>query len=150
MKNYLLLLIAASAFIFTSCGDNNPPEPTKTELITNKNWKITAQSESDNGGAATDSYTNISSCNKDDIFIFGTDGKFTWDEGATKCDPADPQTVETGTWAFTNEEGKIVLTFVGDTDEFDIVELTSSRLVIKESSSFQGVNTVTTTTYTAQ
>ena len=151
MRNYLLMLMAASAFIFTSCNnDEDEPKPTRTELLTNKNWKISAQSETSNGSAPTDTYANISSCNKDDLFIFGTDGKFTWDEGATKCDPSDPQTVETGTWAFTNEESKIVLTFVGDTDEFEVQELTATQLVIKETSTFQGVTTITTTTYTAQ
>jgi hypothetical protein len=45
------------------------------------------------------------------------------DDGATKCDPADPQTV-TGTWQFAANETQMVL----DSSPYTITKLDASNL----------------------
>jgi hypothetical protein len=153
MKKYLCTIMAVSALLFSSCTDTSSdlPAPTKTELLTNKNWRIISQTATTNTTTTTtDTFGPQKDCNKDDIFIYGTDGKFTWDEGATKCDPADDQVFITGTWVFADNETKIVLTGLGIGGESEIQELTETKLMLKEVNNDQGVITTTITTYSAQ
>ncbi len=124
-----MLMVAALAFA-TSCKKDedeksNSPAKTKTELLTSGSWKITSLIL---GG--TDLWPSQDACDKDDLAIFKTDGTYIDDEGATKCDPADPQQT-TSTWKFTNNETVLEI----DGDAGTIKELTESKLVIEATSS---------------
>jgi hypothetical protein len=152
-KSFLLMLAVAASFTFVSCSDDDEDtQPNKTELLTNKNWKKTAETETmSNTPGSTDLFTSVPDCTKDDILKFGTNGTFTWNEGASKCDPTDPQEFLNGTWAFTNNETKVMITIPGLGDgELELTELTASKLVTKDVDTDQGVTTTTTTTYIAQ
>lgn len=77
----------------------------------------------------SDMWSFLPDCSKDGFMNFHDDGTMVYDEGATKCDPGDPQT-ETGTWTFTDNETRLSTTSGGVTEIVDIVELTDSKLVI--------------------
>src|SRR3712207_1792123 len=110
MKNSLLLLALAAGLTFTSCSKDDDKAPqTKTEMLTGKNWKVTAQTTAVNNGTPSDTYAGERACTKDDFITFATDGKVTLDEGPSKCAVNEPQT-QTGTWAFTENESKLKLT----------------------------------------
>ena len=99
------------------------------ELLTTGQWKVVAFTLSPpfdldgDGDLDSDAYALMDACERDDFFIFKTDGKYEVNEGATKCDASDPQS-ELYDWAFVNEEKELII----DGDRVTIQELTSSRL----------------------
>ena len=144
MKKSFLLLALAAGFTFTSCDKDDDAAPSKTEMLTNKSWKMTASTVSVNNGNPNDVYAMMPACNKDDFSTFTSDGKYTLDEGATKCNANAVQT-QTGTWQFTENETKLKSTLGANTAEQTITELTSSKMVLttEQTSTSNG----TTTTY---
>lgn len=142
-KIHYVLAIAASALFVTSCDknkdkvdDKTPKAKTKTELLTAGKWQMTAGTVSYTvmGQNMThDTYKDMEACSKDDFMLFGTDGKVSFDEGATKCDPADKQTT-TGEWKFIDNDTKIVMTQDGYSDTGNVEELTET--ILKVNSTF--------------
>ena len=130
-----LLLVSCSK----KSKDSTPtPTPeTKTQLLTGKNWKVTAVTInpgfdfSGNGVLITDYYAYSmatgNACQLDNILNFNINGNYTDYEGATLCDPADPQLYDSGTWSFLNNEA--TLSFQG---EYTIVTLNSTTLKLKD------------------
>ena len=122
-----------------ACGKDDPPAgPTKTELITKAAWKY------DTGGvdANKDGFVDtnlppgyVQACNTDNTLTFNTNNTGVADEGASKCDPADPQTRDF-TWTFVNNETHInfpTLVFNGLTGDVTIKTLTDTKLeLLKE------------------
>ena len=99
------------------------------DLLTSGQWKLVSFTltppvdiDSD-GDLDADAYVLMDACGKDDLFSFKADGKYEINEGATKCDPLDPQ-IEVLDWSFANEEQELII----DGDRATIEELTSSRL----------------------
>ncbi|KAB2917679.1 MAG: hypothetical protein F9K23_04665 [Bacteroidetes bacterium] len=133
MKNQIKLMlvaVAALALTATSCkkdADENPtpspaPAPTKTQLLTAKSWRMTSMK------VGTMDYIGfLPACQKDDFMTFKTNFTVIDDEGATKCDPSDPQ-VETSAWSFINNETAIVSE---STDTLKILKLTADTLRVE-------------------
>ncbi len=74
-----------------------------------KSWSLVSITQSVNGGTAQ-SATGIPACETDNIFQFfnNTSQSYTQTEGATVCTTGDPATLETGSWALT-DDGKSLL-----------------------------------------
>ncbi len=150
MKNYFLLLALAATVGFTSCGkDDDDVAPTKTELLTSKTWMLSERVQVTTDSSGTTTNSTILACEKDDTYKFTTDNKYTRDEGATKCDPSDPQT-EAGSWVFTDNETKLAVTSGNFTLPAEIIELTSSKMVVRSTLDFFGDQIVATNTFIAQ
>lgn len=121
-KKIILFAFAAIA-VLGSCKKDDAAAD-NTALLTAGKWKLTAETT-----ATVNSYGNYEACEKDNTYAFGTDGKVTIDEGATKCAATDPQTSATGTWAFSGtEKKKIIVTDSGIAITCDITELTATSL----------------------
>lgn len=129
MKSSVLALSLIALLAFSGCQkDDPPPPPTKTELIS-RDWKATAMTAVFPAPIGTvDALAQLQACERDNIIKVKADGTYIVDEGATKCNPADPQTVETGNWVFASNETK--LTIMGET--WDIVSLSATTLVLKQ------------------
>lgn len=126
-----------------SCSKKSDPAPNLTpeQIITNaKGWigsaaTINPPIQVPGGPAVSDFFAYLPVCEKDDVIFFGTDGKFKIDEGATKCDSADPQIKEQGTWAFNGTKTAINIqpaSGTGDPYTMTISELTATTLKISE------------------
>jgi hypothetical protein len=123
---HLLSLVAILIIAgLSSCHKDDPKPLSKTDLIS-RTWKVTGTTV--NG---IDIFSSTPACQKDDLWKFTKNGTITFDEGATKCDPSDPQT-ETSNWSFTENETKIKLTSLdGSSTETDtLTELTATTLKI--------------------
>lgn len=133
MKFKLVLLAAAVLTFAASCKEEEPVPPTKTELLTAGPWigsALTANPGIDpfgSGTPITDLWNSvlISACSKDDFTVYKTDGTYVIDDGATKCDPADPQTT-TGTWKFATNETQMILD--SSSTPYNIMKLDASTL----------------------
>lgn len=130
MKTYSRALLSLSfslLLILSACKDDDDPKASKTELLTAKSWKMTKVKAMGVEGEPD-------ACDKDDTYTYNTDKSYKQDEGATKCDSDDPQTL-TGTWSFNSSETIITSTVVesGISISYDqeIIELSSSTLKVK-------------------
>ena len=118
------IFILMSIFILASCSkdDNNDSStPTKTtkEYLTAGFWKFTAITVDPGivipgGTTITDFFSQQDACSKDDIMRFNSDGSITDDEGATKCDPNDPQTSNDGSWALSADNKVLTISYPGE------------------------------------
>lgn len=142
MFNPFMAIILCFLFIALSCKKDEKSK-TKPELLTNGSWHVTAYTVDpavDWDGDGTDEtnvYAIMESCIKDDRTTFVTGGTGELDEGASKCDDSDPQTIPL-TWALDQNETK--LTVQGD--EYLIETLTETQMVIKQ------IEVESTVTYT--
>jgi hypothetical protein len=121
-----ILFVPIAALLAVSCKDDDA-KPSKTELITAKSWTVTSFTL---GGQDFTEYFS-EDCEKDDASTFGKDGKVTIDNGTVKCYSSEPQTEESGTWAFESNETKIKLTSkAGDVETYNVDELTATTLKV--------------------
>lgn len=139
MKNlrfisFAMLLLMGGLVTFSSCKKDDDDSPSKTKMITGKKFfaksiKIDPGITSPTGVTITDFYPFLPDCEKDDYTIFNENGTFVDDEGATKCEPGDPQTIN-GTWEFLEDETKLKLNYDEGYELYNVDELTNSLLRI--------------------
>ena len=125
------------ANMLSSCKKNksndNGDAKTKTELLTTGPWKYAscvvgpAYDYYGNGNPVTDIYSIMLPCEKDDFEVYKTNGIWEYNEGPTKCDPANPQIVYMEPWSFTSNETKVIVGGV----ECIILELTETTLKLR-------------------
>lgn len=130
-KITLSLVAVASVAFLSSCGEDDPKPKTKTELISAHAWKMTKIKVT----VGTTSLEDVpEACTADDSYTYEADGDYKFDEGATKCDPSDPQS-GTAEWEFKSDETKIEITGsdggVSISYSFTILELTETKLRLK-------------------
>jgi len=120
------IILFAIVLIIASCTKKETSPPTVGESNSlllagtkgaSKSWKIASISQSENGGtpqsvtpATSTNPTGIPICEADNIFMFSynTAQGYQQTEGATTCTSGDPSTIESGSWAFT-DDGKTLL-----------------------------------------
>lgn len=144
--SFYLFLLVALTMAFGACKKDD--DKSNSEKLVDKNWNLvslTSDPAINFGGVSiTDLYAQLDACNKDDLTIFKTGGTVNYDEGATKCDPSDPQTT-TGIWLLNSDQTIITI----DGDSWTILELNDSQLKVKFTTDFfgNGVNTTLTATF---
>jgi hypothetical protein len=154
MKKLSFLLLAAIALGGCKKDDNSPSSPSKADLLTAKNWRISAQKSISTVGTqtfTTDEYAASPACERDNFAKFNTNKSVVFDEGASKCDTSDPQT-ESGTWDFNSDQTKLNLndpSLGGVIIPFDIVELSATTLHIRYTNSASGASSTEDVTFTA-
>jgi hypothetical protein len=127
MKSLLIVTIIL-AILTVSCKKEDS-NPSKKDLLTSGTWKLTAVMNDDdaNGIYEFDVFASLPDCFKDNIHTFQNNGKFQVNEGQTKCDPIDPQTV-IANWQLTQNETHLTI----NADEYKLEELSESTLKWKE------------------
>lgn len=108
---YLAAFALAATAAFTACNkdddDNNSDvagSNRKSTMVANE-WLVTKLIQ--NGA---DSTSTLEACEKDNVWKFAADNKFVQMEGATKCDAADPDTADNGTYVFTSDYDSVTVT----------------------------------------
>ncbi|MGI4869686.1 MAG: lipocalin family protein [Janthinobacterium lividum] len=125
MKKATLLL--ASIALLSACKKDSENTASKTDMLTAKNWRVSAQTTTTTINGQTSTSSTIASCDADDFIKFNTDKTLVDDEGATKCNSSSAQTTP-GTWSFNSDESKLTVTESGVSTTADIKELSSSVL----------------------
>ena len=161
MKLKFLLVCLLATTLFNGCKkDEEEPTTTPTTstnktLLIDKNWKLTAYTVNPAYNLCGTPMTNllgcVPPCSLDDITVYTTTNTYTIDEGASKCSAGDPQTKESGTWAFNSGKTTITRTpSVGSANEHTIVTLNATTLTLNESLTVGATTYVFTRTYTKQ
>jgi hypothetical protein len=142
MKNKIFTRVSVMSLILTSflssCtqdSDTILTPPTNTELITSASWKFSSATV---GGSDVSAF--LQGCQKDNTMLFAAAGTGVADEGASKCNGADPQTTPF-TWNYdTNETALHVsaILFTGGSSDFTLVSLSASQLVVSQAIDVSG------------
>jgi hypothetical protein len=142
MKHYIPFLFAVICICYSCKKDKD--DASRTELITSAAWKYDkamVDSDSDGDGDIDVPAGTVDECEADNTLTFKTDGTGVINEGATKCDSGDPQTVNF-TWTFTNNETTInipVGVFPGFSGDVKILSLTSTKLQLQKVVTVPGI-----------
>lgn len=140
MKNYVFALLSIGLIIL-SCNkdddDDNNDDNAQVQLISSATWKYDTAAIGDDSGNPVSPLPagTIADCEKDDTITFMSDSTGTLNEGATKCDAADPQSTSFKWWFKDN--GAVLYSpdpiFGGFSGDAKVIELTSTKLrVAKE------------------
>lgn len=142
----LLLLTGAGAALIACQKDTNAtPAPTKTEYLTASAWVHESSGiDLDKNGTIDFPFTNavLPDCLFDNKLTFKKDYTAVADEGATKCNPADPQT-STFTWSFGSNETSLNISspvFSIFSGNLKIVTLTDTKLTLSKDTTYSGQN----------
>ena len=143
-KNSWLLISALVTTLLvtgTSCDDDEDVVQipvTRAQLLA-RSWKQTDLLAVGPNGPVSVFLTVMEACQRDNIWTFKSDGTYIVTEGATKCDPADPDTTTSGTWQLIETDTKIIIDDVNEAPQtLSITELTSSSLKINGNISYGG------------
>ena len=113
---------------------------TPAQMLT-RNWIQTDITLTANG-ATQSIFAQQSVCDVDDIYAFAATGTLTITEGATKCDPADPDVKGTGNWALESNNTRLAISDnLNGTQTFTVEKLTASELVISDTATISGLQT---------
>lgn len=129
IRNILTLVVLA--FTFASCKDDTADKlSAKTELLVKDKWILQASTIDPAvvllGNSITDVYALVPACDRDNFARYNSNKTGVYDEGSTKCEAQDPQTVSF-TWSFESDETQIRQ----DGDLFEILELSESILKVR-------------------
>lgn len=149
MKKQIFILsavILSVVMVFSSCKKDEDDAKSKKDILVAKTWQITAITinpgmDLGDGTIITDLFAFMDDCAKDDFMTFKTDGSYTTDEGASKCDEADPQTSQ-GTWAINADETQMTI----DGEPATIKEMTENKLIVTTTDTEEGVTYTTSIT----
>lgn len=151
-----LLILASVTLLFSACSkkdDNNGGGVTgaASNLTTGK-WIITSstsivQYPNPIGPKTIDLWATFTACQKDNQYIFNTNNTNTTDEGATRCNPSDPQQITGGTWSLSNNNTVLTLTDGSTTVVSNVLTLDNANLKLQYENTISGITAKTTTTY---
>ena len=157
MKRFAILALSAATLLATACSKDkeNTPQPKTTEQLLSANvWHMTALTanpglQTGTGTTVTDIYPFVPGCTQDDTHQFVAGGQFKSDEGVSKCDPSDAQTV-TGTWSFvkTGNDNGVNILLNGNQLRFKVLEVSATQLKMVTNDDVFGVGTGTSVAYT--
>jgi hypothetical protein len=122
------LACAACSLFLMSCKKDEAPSP--TELLTAPScWTMTLLEGYD---PANNLWVAVpfDDCEADNCNTFKSDQTFVADEGATKCDPDDPQS-GVGAWSISEDGKTLSISTGGSTDVGTVVELNGTKLVFE-------------------
>lgn len=122
-------LLKISAFVLTAAlvlnackkkddNSNTGGSGSKKDILKSHSWVASDILVND-----TSLWIIVQDCERDNVFTFKDNDVVTTDEGATKCDPADPQSTD-DVWKLLNNDTKII--WMEDT--VDILEISSGKL----------------------
>lgn len=127
-KLILFTVISFLSFSIINCNKNDSPAPTNTDHIIKASWKF---DKAMSGGSDVSGFINA--CYKDNVMTFQANGNGSLDEGATKCNAADPQTTNF-TWNFTNNGTTLNVTggiFAGQSGSFTVIAIDGAQMVLQ-------------------
>jgi hypothetical protein len=133
--NLLAMILLVSAW---GCNKNDGNKtPTKASLITASTWKYSSAGIDVDGNGTSDlplPADSVKACDTNNTLTFKSDGTGIVDEGPTKCNPANPQTIPFS-WSLKNNDADLNFStaiFAGISGDAKILELTSTKLTLSK------------------
>ena len=136
-------MILALSIAWASCGKSNSNNSNyNVTLLTKSIWKFdTAGIDLDKNGTIDQEDNSLEPCFKDNTYVFNKDSTVDMDEGATKCNAADPQTSSYG-WTISNSNPPVLKSDVNPilAEGLKIKTLSDTKLVVYKDTSYLGIS----------
>ncbi len=139
MKHTRQLAIAVFATLaLTACkkdDDSNPSNggsnSTVEDKLTNKSTRKWVSTDFRINGVSI--WDFMDACEKDNYVQFSATGKdYEENEGATKCDPANDQIIDEGTWALNAAKDSLFVYYTSqDTMVYKIISITNTSMTMR-------------------
>jgi hypothetical protein len=140
MKKPVIVALALTCATFFACkkDDDKVTPVTAVDLLASGAWRIdTIGFDGDKNGSIDEAVPSgfVEACDLDNTLTFNKDGATgVADEGAAKCDPADPQTIDFG---YQLKNGDSVINFTGNLpDELkgdvNIITLSNTQFILSK------------------
>jgi hypothetical protein len=144
-KLFILSIIAIAFFSCKKDESSSPTTTTKTTILAEQSWKFNnAGLDPDKDGTINQDVSSfVSSCLKDNTVSFAANGSGTSDEGPTKCNSADPQSIPF-TWSFASNETLININgnaVAGKGGQYKVISLTNTNFSLSKDTVYQGIST---------
>jgi len=143
IQNMKQIILAALTLIAVGgCKKGSGPK-SNTQLLTQSTWKFdNAALDVDRNGTPDSPVPPgfLQSCDTDNTLTFKSDNTGVVDEGATKCDPASPQSAPF-TWTFKDNDQTITfggVSFGGLTGDVKVKTLNDTQLELHKEVTFLG------------
>ena len=135
---------------FFSCKKNDSSasgRASKTTLVSQQSWQFNNAGLDPNKDGAIDQDISsfVSACLKDNTVSFAAAGSGTADEGLTKCNTLDPQTIPF-TWNFASNETMINITgnaIAGKGGQYKIIALNATQFSLSKDTTITGFGSTT-------
>jgi hypothetical protein len=139
MKKPIIVALIVAGCAFVACNkddDNNNPAVTTIDLLASGTWKIdTIGFDANKDGTIDEAVPGgFQECELDNTLTFNKDSvSGVFDEGALKCDAADPQTIDFG----YQLKGDSVINFSGNLPgelkgDVNILTISNTQLVMSK------------------
>ncbi|HEX8529894.1 MAG TPA: hypothetical protein VF646_07715 [Cytophagales bacterium] len=142
---HILLRTALALGLLSLCGgcseEVKPEPPTYSQLLTgkeSKTWRLSSFQVFDDGtGSGTVNAREFDApCIVDDLYVFYANDVKTMEveEGASKCNPADPDLVLEDTWSLVNASATLEFNFAGFIPQklnYKVRNLTENTLTVE-------------------
>jgi hypothetical protein len=137
MKKAILIATGLIVLAIVACKkSDNGKAATKVQLISSATWKIDTIGFDNDGNGEIDNAVpgGFKPCELDNTISFAVDSTGTFDEGATKCNTTDPQSIPF-TWYLKQSdsvihiEGNLPGQLAGDTK---VLVLTNTSLIMSK------------------
>lgn len=155
MKHFTKIFTAFILVVISmqpSCkkSDTTPAAVDVAASLKNKNWKITALTVTPAIGGTNDIYHDLyDDCERDNLYKFNDASVFLYDEGATKCYPADSQTL-TGTWSYNATTKILHYQIVADMWDLTVTSISETSFVATSTDVDAGITYLATWTFAKQ
>jgi Tfp pilus assembly protein PilW len=142
-----LLLLTVISVGFLACRKNNNTAESKADLLASGAWVHESSGvDMDKNGTIDFSLeaSGVPQCRLDNVLTFRKDGTAIADEGAAKCNTADPQTSQFN-WQFADNETAIVFSgnvFTQLNGKFSLRTLTKTNLSLSKDTTVSGFGNV--------
>jgi hypothetical protein len=152
MKKYAIFLALGASLAFYSCTEKGPVNPMpntpapatpgtdtipKITYLKAKPWRLTGLTQGAPGSATqADIYkSGFPNCQKDDIYRFNAPNTLLVGTGQNQCSADDAE--KNGTWDINNNSTILTMilqaqTMTGMTGSFGVTQLSSSKMVLKQ------------------
>ena len=150
----ILLFGALLALSLASCQketETAAPTKTKTQQLTALPWHITSWTVTAGSGTPQDKLATLPVCQRDNRFVFNTNGVRNELEGPTQCSAGTPQTlVDTRAWNFNTTQTVLSVAtsnMSSAVTPYEVVTLNNDAMQLRYSRSVSSVQTVDVITY---
>ena len=140
----VILLLPVS---LVSCTDKNLGGPkSRSQLLTRSPWYLQKFEQKTDNNPWVDNFASLPTCEKDNFSSFQINNTLVVDEGQSKCNPSDPQTIFSP-WRFADGDTKIIITLNTGEFSYNIEQLDEGMLSYSTSTVNAGVTYYTRYTF---
>ncbi len=148
MKNIKSFLIC-SFILIAACKKSGTSIDAEATLTSGK-WQLTDAGVVIPGSSTPiDVFSQVPTCLSDNFYTFGANGTLTVDEGASKCNPGDPQTT-TGNWKLLDNNTKLQGVDVTGASNATttVILLDNNTLKLQDTTTYSGATVTAIATFT--